>query len=309
MLCEICKIREANVQYTEIVNGVRTEHHFCSQCAKELDFGPYSAIFDGEFPFAEFLSALLGGEMPAQKQNRYQQVVCPTCGTTYGEFVKNSCFGCADCYSVFDVLIHDNIKQLQGSECHKGKKPRYQSADWAEGSGAPEDVETDDGAAAGMNADGGAAAGDSAAKGRNTDDIVAGRNADGGAAAGDGAAEGWKADGGTESMDADSGAAAGDSNVASMNVDGAAAAGNGVTGGGNADGGTAAAGNSPADGGKADSDTTSGSAIAQGTASAAEQIAALQRKLKDALRREEYETAAECRDRIRALKGGAQQNE
>ncbi|MEG0370481.1 MAG: UvrB/UvrC motif-containing protein, partial [Hungatella sp.] len=32
---------------------------------------------------------------------------------------------CADCYSVFDVLIHDNIKQLQGSECHKGKHPVY----------------------------------------------------------------------------------------------------------------------------------------------------------------------------------------
>ena len=123
MLCEICKIREANVQYTEVVNGVKTEHHFCSQCARDLDFGPYSAIFDGEFPFAEFLSALLGGETPAQKQDKYQQIVCPTCGMTYSEFVKNSCFGCADCYSVFDVLIHDNIKQLQGSDSHRGKKP------------------------------------------------------------------------------------------------------------------------------------------------------------------------------------------
>ena len=46
MLCERCKIREANIQYTEIVNGVRKEHNFCAQCARELDFGPYSAIFD-----------------------------------------------------------------------------------------------------------------------------------------------------------------------------------------------------------------------------------------------------------------------
>ena len=43
MLCERCKIREANIQYTEIVNGVRKEHNFCAQCARELDFGPYSA--------------------------------------------------------------------------------------------------------------------------------------------------------------------------------------------------------------------------------------------------------------------------
>ncbi len=132
MLCEVCKIREANVQYTEVVGGVKTEHHFCSQCAKDLDFGPYSAIFDGEFPFAEFLSALLSGETPTQKQDKYTQIVCPTCGMTYSEFVKNSCFGCADCYGVFDVLIHDHIKQLQGSESHKGKKPVYQNVDGEE---------------------------------------------------------------------------------------------------------------------------------------------------------------------------------
>ncbi len=129
MLCERCKIREANIQYTEVINGSRTEHHFCAQCARDLDFGQYSALFDGEFPFAEFLSALLGGETPAKKQEKYQQIVCPTCGMTYEEFVKNSCFGCADCYGVFDVLIHDNIKQIQGSDCHKGKKPLYQNTD------------------------------------------------------------------------------------------------------------------------------------------------------------------------------------
>ncbi len=201
MLCEICKIREANVQYTEVVNGVKTEHHFCSQCARDLDFGPYSAIFDGEFPLAELLSALLGGETPAQKQDKYQQIVCPTCGMTYSEFVKNSCFGCADCYSVFDVLIHDNIKQLQGSDSHRGKKPVYQNT------------------------------------------------------------------GGEDTVHPEAGGA-----------------------------GSGAAGDVP------------GAAGDGGSASVEEQIAALDRKLKDALRREEYETAALCRDQIRALKGGAQQN-
>lgn len=127
MLCERCKIREANIQYTEVINGVKTEHHFCAQCAKEMDFGQYSAIFDGEFPLVKLLSGLLGGEEPVQKEGKFQQIVCPTCGTTYEEFVENSRFGCADCYGVFDVLIHDNIKQLQGSDCHKGKRPLMQA--------------------------------------------------------------------------------------------------------------------------------------------------------------------------------------
>ena len=30
MLCEKCKIREANIKYTEIINGVKTEHNLCS---------------------------------------------------------------------------------------------------------------------------------------------------------------------------------------------------------------------------------------------------------------------------------------
>ena len=128
MLCERCKIREASIQYMEVINGVRTEHHFCTQCAKEMDFGAYSAIFDGEFPLAKLISGLLGGEEPEEKDGKFQQVVCPTCGMTYEKFVENSCFGCADCYSVFDLLIRDNIKQLQGSDCHKGKHPKIRPA-------------------------------------------------------------------------------------------------------------------------------------------------------------------------------------
>lgn len=126
MLCERCKIREANIQYTEIVNGVKTEHHFCAQCAKELDFGPYSAIFEGDFPLGKLLSGLLGVGETNQKDKVYQ-VICPTCGTSYEEFVKNSRFGCPDCYGVFDLLIAENIRQLQGSDTHKGKKPRFGS--------------------------------------------------------------------------------------------------------------------------------------------------------------------------------------
>ena len=52
-------------------------------------------------------------------------MVCPTCGTTYEQFVKDSKFGCADCYKVFDLLIGDNIRQLQGNGEHHGKRPKY----------------------------------------------------------------------------------------------------------------------------------------------------------------------------------------
>ncbi len=114
MLCERCKIREANIQYTEVINGVKKDHHFCAQCAKELDFGPYSAIFDSEFPLGKLLSGLLGiGEEQQEEKDKAHQVICPTCRTSYDEFIKNSRFGCPDCYSVFDLLISDNIKRFR----------------------------------------------------------------------------------------------------------------------------------------------------------------------------------------------------
>ena len=126
MLCERCKIREANIQYTEIANGVRTEHNYCAQCAKEMDFGPYSAIFEGEFPLGKVLSGLLGVPGEEAEEEKTGQIICPTCGTSYDDFVKNSRFGCADCYSVFDLLIHDKIRQLQGNVRHTGKHPKFQ---------------------------------------------------------------------------------------------------------------------------------------------------------------------------------------
>lgn len=126
MLCERCKIREANIQYTEIANGVRTDHNYCAQCAKEMDFGPYSAIFEGEFPLGKLLSGLLGVPGEESEEEKTGQIICPTCGTSYDDFVKNSRFGCADCYSVFDLLIHDKIRQLQGNVRHTGKHPKFQ---------------------------------------------------------------------------------------------------------------------------------------------------------------------------------------
>lgn len=123
MLCEHCKMREATVKYVEVINGVKSEHNLCAQCASRLDIGQYSAIFEGEFPLGKLLSGLLGVEDTSETEGKYAGVVCPSCGTTYEDFVKDSQFGCPDCYSVFDPLIRENIKHLQGSERHVGKHP------------------------------------------------------------------------------------------------------------------------------------------------------------------------------------------
>ncbi|MFQ8842038.1 MAG: excinuclease ABC subunit B [Clostridium fessum] len=114
MLCEKCGIREANIKYTEVFNGVKTEHNLCAQCAKEMDLGPYSALIEGEFPLGKLLSSLSGLTDASASQAPKEDVICPTCGTTYEEFIKNSRFGCADCYHVFDPLLGEKIKEIAG---------------------------------------------------------------------------------------------------------------------------------------------------------------------------------------------------
>lgn len=123
MLCEQCKRREATVKYVEVANGVKTEHNLCGHCAARLDIGQFTAMFEGEFSLASLLSGLLGIQDTEKKDGKLAGVVCPSCGTTYEDFVEGSRFGCADCYSVFGPLLGENIRHLQGSERHVGKKP------------------------------------------------------------------------------------------------------------------------------------------------------------------------------------------
>ncbi len=113
------------MRYVEVVNGVKTEHNLCGHCAAQLDLGQFSAVFEGEMSLAKLLSGLLGIQHTEQRDERIADVACPSCGTSYAEFVEGSRFGCADCYSVFGPLLGENIRHLQGSERHVGKRPGH----------------------------------------------------------------------------------------------------------------------------------------------------------------------------------------
>ncbi len=125
MLCEKCEKNQATFHYTEVVNGVKNEHHLCSECAANTDISYYSTIFDND-QFGKLLSGILGGQnifKGMEERDPAKSVQCPKCKMTYGEFIANSSFGCGDCYDVFGPLISTNIKKIQGSDTHIGKKP------------------------------------------------------------------------------------------------------------------------------------------------------------------------------------------
>ncbi len=126
MLCEKCKEREAAVVVTEVIGNIRKQHHLCQKCAAESEWGMF---LEGELSLGRLLSGILGLQNEAaekQEKDEYAQIVCPTCGTTYRDFLNDSQFGCSDCYRTFGILMGSTIKRLQGTTSHVGKRPRFQ---------------------------------------------------------------------------------------------------------------------------------------------------------------------------------------
>ena len=103
MLCERCNEREATIHYTELVNGVRSEHHICSECASKLMPAEYGSMFRADMPFAKFLTGLFaaGRADAGTADDPMAHIVCPKCGMNFEEFTRVGKFGCAECYNVF----------------------------------------------------------------------------------------------------------------------------------------------------------------------------------------------------------------
>ena len=88
MMCQNCGENEANVRYTQIINGVKKEINVCEACAKKLGLG--SIEFNMPIHFSDFLGDFFNGYdtelLPSfvQESNK----LCKNCGETYDEFIN-----------------------------------------------------------------------------------------------------------------------------------------------------------------------------------------------------------------------------
>lgn len=122
MLCENCGENEANVRYTQIVNGVKKEMALCKKCANKLGIGnmDFSMPINLSSFFSEFFEDTGDTFLPEFTKKEEQQ--CKECGMTYDEFIHTGKFGCANCYDVFQNKIDPILKNLHASNCHVGRK-------------------------------------------------------------------------------------------------------------------------------------------------------------------------------------------
>ena len=115
MLCQNCEKNEANIRYTQIINGVKKEIALCSECARKLgiNFNSFLGDFFNDYAETEFIPMLQTNE-----------VKCKTCGMTYSDFINTGLFGCSDCYETFSNPIDSLLKNLHGTAKHIGRIPK-----------------------------------------------------------------------------------------------------------------------------------------------------------------------------------------
>ena len=133
MLCENCGKNEANVKYTQIINGVKKEMRLCEECAREQ--GITNMDFNMPINFSSFLSDIFddyndSGFLP--QIAKANDLKCNKCGLTYDEFINTGKFGCENCYNTFSDKIDYLVKNLHGSSRHIGRKNKFIKANESE---------------------------------------------------------------------------------------------------------------------------------------------------------------------------------
>ena len=124
MLCENCGKKEANVRYSENINGVKKEMHLCEECSRKLgvtdqmdfrmpslDFSNFFGSFLEDFSTPDFIPLL----------NEVKQIKCDSCGSTFDDIINTGRYGCANCYDVFEDRMDPILKKLQGANRHNGR--------------------------------------------------------------------------------------------------------------------------------------------------------------------------------------------
>ena len=122
MLCDNCGKREANVRYSENINGRRKELHLCEECSKKLRIGQmdFSMPIDFSSFFGGFMDELLEPEfMPML--NTLKTLKCDNCGYTFEDIANTGKLGCANCYDVFEERLDPIIRKIQGANRHTGR--------------------------------------------------------------------------------------------------------------------------------------------------------------------------------------------
>ncbi len=138
MICEHCKERQATITVTQVVNGQKSEKHYCEVCATQ--FHPFNLDFykEDQIPIHQLVSNLFGlpvwkNETQEKSQTVTQKAVqCPKCGFTFRHFLNEGKLGCPQCYETFSKQLPQVLTKIQAGTKHSGKAPgkHHDNKEW-----------------------------------------------------------------------------------------------------------------------------------------------------------------------------------
>lgn len=124
MLCENCKKREANVRYSENINGIKKELHLCEECSQKLGITDEISFRMPTFDFSNFFGSFfedLSTPDFIPLLNEVKKLKCDSCGFTFNDIVNTGRYGCANCYDTFENRMEPILKKLQDANMHNEK--------------------------------------------------------------------------------------------------------------------------------------------------------------------------------------------
>ncbi len=113
MKCQNCGKNEANVRYTQVINGDKEELFLCERCANKMKLD-----MNFNFGFDDIFSSFFVEPALIKPLDISEGLVCDSCGMKYDEFAKNGMLGCENCYRVFSRKLDNVLKKLHGNNRH-----------------------------------------------------------------------------------------------------------------------------------------------------------------------------------------------
>lgn len=107
MKCNNCGKKEANIKYSENINGKKQELNLCYECAEKL------GVIDFSDSFAPMFTSMFSG-----MSDFIEEVKCDKCGYTLDDYKKTGLFGCDHCYDVFEDSIDNLLLKIHGKNRH-----------------------------------------------------------------------------------------------------------------------------------------------------------------------------------------------
>ncbi|MDR1580269.1 MAG: UvrB/UvrC motif-containing protein [Synergistaceae bacterium] len=121
MLCDNCGKNEVEVLIRQVIDEEVKNLSLCRSCAEKMGF--ISPLIP-----SITISFSIGESPPKQRKVRkiptrrreqpFESVRCPTCGSDFSSFRETGILGCPDCYESFRVPVGIYLHRTQGAESH-----------------------------------------------------------------------------------------------------------------------------------------------------------------------------------------------